>query len=137
MSNLDSINDDLTGSRSPAAKFAEPGDIVKGKLIGASKQQEREYETSELVTWPDGSPKFEYLIEIETEDDGPQTIYARNQLWTTIRDAVQASDAGVLEAGGTLAVKFTALGEPSKKGFHPPKLYSAKWEPPALLADDF
>lgn len=127
-------------STAAAVKFPEIGSMVDGTIVSGSERQQTEYGTGEPITWPNGEPKMEYPIVLDTED-GEVTLYAKNQLWVAVRDAIKAgSPNGLPEVGGRLQVKYIADGEPSKPGFNPPKVYKAKYEPPAKSSidiDDF
>ena len=127
--------DDMLGGGN-AVKFPEVGASVTGKILRAKSQPQTDFQTGEIVRWPNGDEKLEYVFWLDT-DDGEQTLYARNQLWIAVRDAIKASSPSQLpEVGGTLAVKYTGDGTPKQAGFNPPKLYAAKYTPaPAIDID--
>jgi hypothetical protein len=120
----------------PAVKFENVGDSVEGTILGARKVQQRDFNTGIPSTWDNGDPKWEYQFDLDV-DSVPHTLYARNQMWGVIREAIkETSPGGLPEEGGTLKVKFTELGEAKKAGFHPPKLYLAKYTPPTQVSID-
>lgn len=122
-----------------AVRFDDIGDSVEGTIVGARRQQMRDYDTGQPITWDNGEPKWEYLFDLNVDGEA-MTLYARNQLWVTVRDAIkETSPSGLPEVGGTLKVRFDSLGEPKKKGYSPPKLYKARYQPapaPAALSED-
>ena len=123
----------LAGSGAKAFAFGDVGDTISGTVTAVDKRQMKEYDSERLEVWPDGAPKFTWIFQLDTAD-GPQAIYVRGNMFTAVRSA--AAEAGISEMiGAKLSVRFDSLGEPSKKGFHPPKLFKAKWEPaPAASA---
>ena len=133
-----------------AFKFAALGDKVEGVIISAEERPQTDIQTGETKTWSDGNPMMQWVIVLATDlrdaeipdDDGHRAIYAKGGKATSedgksrtmqaaIIDAVKAAGAKVLEEGGTLAVAYTADGTPSARGFSPPKLYKARYAPPA------
>lgn len=135
--------DFLMGSASPSAKFPDVGTTVGGVItrIGDPIQQ-RDYATGTPKTWDDGSPQLHLPIDLQTDlrdpeitdDDGSRTLYIKGQMKKAITDAVRAAGAKMLEVGGTLTVTYSGNGEASKKGFNPPKVYTATYAPPANAA---
>jgi hypothetical protein len=131
---------DARGDSAPAFKFEQPGATVKGRIVSINERQQFKIGGTEPATWEDGNPKMQYVITLATDvrsheiedDDGHRRIFAPkpSAILRAILDAREAAGRGVrLEAGGVLAVRFTGLGEPKKKGFSPPKQYKAKYEP--------
>ena len=128
----------LSSGGGKAAKFEDIGDTVKGVVTAVEKRQLRNFADTGPETWPDGGPKFTWLITMET-DDGPQTLFVRGQMYTAVREAAVAAEITEM-IGATLAVKHTGLGTPSVKGYREPKLYAAKWTPGSPVSaqvDDF
>jgi hypothetical protein len=132
---LGSVNDFLMGGGIPSAKFETPGTVVSGKIVRTPEvQQQRDFDTGKPKFWDDGTPQKQIVVQLQTpvrdrqipDDDGVRVIYIRGNMLTAIRQAVRAAGAQ-LEAGGTLAITYTGDGEPSKRGFNPPKLYSATY----------
>ena len=134
------VNDLLEQSGAPACKFESPGDTHKGKVVSAQKRQQTDYGTGTPKFYDNGDPMWEIVITIDTgvEDSNGETekrLFARGAMLKAIREALK--DAGAkLEVGGELVVRYTEDGEPSKKGFNAPKLYKAKYTPPAPAAVD-
>lgn len=136
---LDEANEMLTKSGAPTAQFPTIGTTVKGKVTDAFKRQSIDFKTKEVERWPNGDPKDELVVTIDTgvEDDSGNTLrrfYCSGNMFTAVRNAIRET-TGRIEVGGTLAVQFYAEGEP-QKGLNPPKLYKAKYTPPAPAAVD-
>lgn len=144
---LDDLNDFLESGGIPSAAFENIGDSWRGQVIRAAKVQSRDFETGELQTWDDGSPKYQLNIDIQTDvrdpeingDDGVRRLYVRGNLLQATRQALRAKSAKLLP-GGFIEATYTADGTASKRGFQPPKMYTATWEPgtlpQGLSADD-
>lgn len=123
----------------PAAKFDEVGKLVKGVVSHVAVTNQTAFQSGDVLTWNDGSPRKQLVITLDTEeqdpeidaDDGTRRIYAKAQMLNAIRAAVRPH--GGIAEGGKLAVKFLKE-EPSKtKGFNPTKIYAAWYEPPAKM----
>lgn len=123
----------------PAAKFDSIGVMVKGTVLSAVVANQTKFQSAEVELWPDGKPKKQLIITLDTGDsdpeiegdDGTRRIYAKAQMLNAIRTAVRAH--GGIAEGGELAVKFVKE-EPSKtKGFNPTKVYQAWYRPPVKV----
>lgn len=129
----------FSGGGPASAKFKNIGDTVGGVITEEPKQQQqRDLQTNELQTWPDGNPKMQLVVTVQTDlrdpeiedDDGKRRIYVKGQMQKAIRDAVQSVGAGGLDVGGELHVTYIADGE--KKGnLTPPKQYRAQYVKPS------
>jgi hypothetical protein len=140
MTIADDALDLLANGGSPAAKFESPGDKTTGKVVSAQKRQQADYGTGAPKFYDDGNPMWEVVITVDTgEDDGKgdtcRRLFARGAMLKAVREALHEANAK-LEVGGELVVKYTEDGEPPKKGFNPPKLFKAKYTPPAPSAVD-
>jgi hypothetical protein len=131
---IDDMDAALEGD-APAIKFPEVGTTVRGRIVAAKQRQQKEFGSGKLLTWDNGEPRMEWVLTLDT-DEGLATLYAKSAMWGAIRDAVRSTPSGKWGSPlGTLTVKYVGDGEPSKPGFHPPKLYKAKYEPAAPPAD--
>lgn len=145
---------DTSTSSGKAARFDAVGDFIKGRIVSADERQQTDVETGEKLTWADGSPRMQWVITLATDlrddadDDGLRTVYAKGGNFTAatgegksmqsaIRDAVADAKAKVIAEGGTLTVKHSGLGEKKNKAYSAPKLYVAKYTPPAADLDPF
>jgi hypothetical protein len=128
---------ELEGTGAPAVKFAEIGDSIKGEIIDKQTMQQRDFITGQPKFWDDGGPMWQVIYTLATnrhddeEDDGERRLFAKSGVLTAIKLAVK--DAGVrnTEIGGILAVKFVSVGTPSRRGNNPPKVFDARYRPPA------
>lgn len=122
----------------PSASFdGNPPITHKGRVLGMNKQQQRDLDGNKKF-WDDGEPMWQLVFTIDTgiidpkidNDDGVRKIYAKAQMLGAIREAVKKSGHRGDLVGGTLAVKYIRDGETKKRGYNPPKVYAAKYEPP-------
>lgn len=130
------------GGGAPTAKFPTVGTVHKGRVLGMERKQQTAMGSNTPLTWEDGSPRWELVITIQTEeqddeiedDDGQRRIFSKGQQMKAIKEAVEVSGwRGSTLVGGTLAVKYIGDGKPSNPGFHPPKQFAAKFEAPAVV----
>lgn len=134
-------NELLMSAGARAAAFPEIGTTVTGTICAEPKvQQQTDIESGQPLTFANGDPRLQILIPLQTtlsetdDDDGVRTLYAKANLLKAIREAVVASGASGLEVGGELSVTYTGDGAASRRGYNPPKLYSAVYRPPAAQA---
>jgi len=121
--------DQLIMGAPPAAQFKDVGALVTGKILRVVARQATDFTTKEPKWWPDGAPQMEPVITLESAD-GPLTLYAGSRgLRDALREACRQAGAG-LRPGGTLAVRYTGDGTPSKPGMAAPKAYDAAYDPP-------
>ena len=137
----------LFGGGGRAAKFENVGDQVTGTVTFYDVVQQTAMETNEPLTWSDGKPRMQMIIDIQTdlgdgdEDDGIRRVYAKGgnyevaegtgtSLKDAIRDAVKKAGSKNFETGATLTVAFTGMGKKTNRGFAAPKLYRARYEVP-------
>lgn len=140
MSNDDAM-DFLFGGTTPSASFDGTPPIKHvGRVRATKKVQQRTFKTKEPEFWPNGDPKMQLVVTIETDerdpsiddDDGVRNLYIKGKAMTeAVRDAVKASGyRGGSLIGGTLGLAYVADG-PRESGLNAPKLYKAKFEPPS------
>ncbi|MDL5351126.1 hypothetical protein [Microbacterium sp. zg-YB36] len=111
-------------------QMAPFGTSVTGEILDIQVRQTRNVTTNEPEEWPDGNPKQQAIITLQTklredaEDDGQRTVYIK--LWGLQKKAlIEASR----EAGGGPVVRdsftatFTGLGKKTNPAFSAPKLY--------------
>lgn len=121
--------------------FETIGDKVSGLVVAAEAAQQIDMDTDQPATWPDGKPKMQVIVTLQTEldeeagDDGQRRVYLKGSKPTTsmgaVKAAIKAAGASGIEVGGKLQLAYTGDGEPTKKGWNAPKQYAAKYEPPA------
>lgn len=138
------VNDFLMSGGRPSAKFPTVGATVRGTVVDATVEQQRDFQSGELKFWKDGKPMNQAVVTVQTDerdpdiedDDGQRRLFVRGQMQAAVRDAVRKSGAGRLEVGGTLVVKYIR-DEPAKtRGFNPSKVYEAAYKPPASTGVD-
>jgi hypothetical protein len=100
-------------------------------------RQARKYGSTELATWPDGSPVIQTRIVLDPGNGAERVaLYAQGRMAHAITKALVDSNAADIEVGGHLTVTFSET-KPSKGGGQPAKHYTAKYVPPADLGDEF
>lgn len=133
---MSDVNDFLLSTGVPAAKFPTVGTTLRGTVLDARVEQQRDFATGEPKTFEDGNPVQQLVVTLSTDerdaeidgDDGTRRLYCRGQMLAALRTALRKANAR-LEAGGTLVVRYVGDGEPSKRGYNPPKLYEAAYKP--------
>lgn len=133
----------LFGSAAPTVKFDTPGVTVTGRIVDRKVNQQTDFKTGELLTWPSGDPRMQLIVTLQTDqrdpsvddDDGRRRLFVKGKRLTeAVRDAVKAAGVKKLEDGGTLTVTYVRDGVPENKGISPPKEYTASYQPPAVDA---
>lgn len=143
---MSDVNDFLMSGGVPAFSFETVGDEVEGTIVNSKLTPQTDFETGEPQTWPDGNPKMQIILDLETAlrdpekpyDDGIRRIYVKGNMLRAIRDAVR-QNGGQLLNGGWAKITHSGLGTPPKKGLHAPKLFTAEYKPPVsagISADD-
>lgn len=138
--------DFLFGGGGKAAKFEEVGDMVEGIIVGLKKTQQTSMEDGSLLFWPNGDPREQLVISLQTEaegedDDGIRNVYAKGGTYKVasgsgtsmkqaVADALKRAKATSIDEGGTLKVAFTGMGEKTNRGYSAPKLFTAKYTAP-------
>jgi Holliday junction resolvase RusA-like endonuclease len=124
MSIDDGVNDLLTGSGIATAKFSTIGTLHKGTIVAAKKRQQTEMGTGKPLTFDDGQPRMEVLIDLQTDerdpavedDDGLRRVYARGQMLKAIGEACRkAGAARGIEVGGQLALQAGRHSHPARR----------------------
>lgn len=136
-------NDFLTsgGSKVPSISFkdAAVGTAYKGTVVDFDVSQQRDFDTDEPAVWPDGNPKMQLVVTLQTElsdgadDDGLRRIYAPKSnapgsMFAAIREAVSTAGSK-LAKGATLVVQFSGTEPASNPKFNDRKLYTAAYAP--------
>lgn len=133
-------DDFLLGGGIASAKFPTIGTRVTGRVTEKPQvQQQRDINSGELKYWSDGQPMRQLAVTLATDerdpkitdDDGTRRIYVKAQMKNAVADAVRRAGASGLEVGGILTVTYVRDGEASKRGFNPPKEYTAEYTPAA------
>jgi len=126
-----------------SASFQAIGDAVVGFITRQPDvQQQRDFNTGQPKFWSDGNPMMQLRVVLMTEqrdpedpeDSGERAVYIRGNMQKAVAQAVRQAGAKGLEAGGKLLIKYSGDGEATQRGFNPPKLYQARYRPPAAEA---
>lgn len=136
-------NSFLMASGAKSAKFPTPGTKITGTIEDLAVTQQTDMGGAPKH-WDNGDPMMQLVVTLATderdpddaEDDGIRKLYLKggNKPTTSqgaVAAAVKTAGAKGLAEGGKLSVKYTGDGEPTQRGFSPPKEYAAKYEPPA------
>jgi hypothetical protein len=137
---------DLSGG-SKSWKPEAIGDKISGTIISAKRVQQTDFTSGEPLTWADGSPRWQTVVELQTDlrdqgddDDGIRSVWLKGG---TKFEAAQgkgvsgevalanaAKDAGLkdIDEGQKLTIAVTGLAKPTTRGFQPARLYQAKLE---------
>lgn len=144
---MSDVNDFLFGGGGKAAKFEEIGDECSGTITDVKVAQQTSMDDNTPLTWPDGSPRMQLIITLQTtehdgeDDDGIRKLYAKGGKYETasgtgtsmkdaIADAIKKAGATSIDEHGTLKVGYTGIGKKTNRAFNAPKLYRAVYEPP-------
>ena len=113
------------GDSLPGFKFAAIGDTIEGQIIDARQVDDRDMDGN-VRTWDNGDPRKVWVFDIDTDADGAAdtSLWVRGNLYSALRQALV--DAGVPTIGAYIKATHHAVGEPKKRGYHPPKLFAAK-----------
>lgn len=126
-----------TGSK--GIKFNSIGDTVTGTITRQPReQQSTKFGTTDPDFWPNGDPKMQILVDLNTalredaDDDGDRTLYVSSTAQKkAIGDAMRTAGASDIEIGGTLTITYTGNDPQSKNPANPKKLYTASYVKPS------
>ena len=124
--------------RGPSAKFPDVGDRYAGVITSVKRTPQTDFDSGEVLTWNDGTPRLQTLIELELADGTTTTLYAKGGAYTAASGTGQSMEAAIVAAvkaaggssirrGDMLAVAHTGLGKVSRKGMNAPKLFTAEY----------
>ncbi|MDF2848997.1 MAG: hypothetical protein K0R97_2979 [Oerskovia sp.] len=132
----------MGGGGVPSAKFATPGDSIKGRIIAPPQAyQVRDYDRNnpgagELKFYPSGDPIMAIYVDLATDlrdpsiedDDGIRRVYDEGRSRKEdVRTAVRNAGAAGLEVGATLELAFTHREDPEDKRSR--KFWQARYIP--------
>lgn len=141
----DDVNDFFMGNSAPSLSFLEIGTVHEGRVTHKTMIQARDFATKEPKFWPDGNPKMQAVITLQTDvrdpsvdnDNGLRRLFVGSGgMRSAITQAIKKAHATGIEIGGLLGVKYVRNGEAAQGGVNPPKVYAAKYEPPAHPEED-
>lgn len=131
-----------TGGRS--CKFEAIGDTVEGTIMRIDSRQRTEMGTGVPMTWKDGNPKMQLVIQLLTEqqeddeDDGMRNLYVPipSALQAAIAEAVRTAGQRGVGEGGVLKVQHHGTKAAEVKGYNPQKLYRARYVAPTVSVEN-
>ncbi|GLJ78656.1 hypothetical protein [Microbacterium imperiale] len=129
----------LFESSNKGLKFDVIGTTHTGTVKSAPRErQQTKYGTQEPDFWPNGDPKMQILVDLQTDqradahDDGERTLYvASKNMKKAIGEAIRAAQATDIMPGGVLTVTYVGNDPASKNPANPAKLYQAQYTAPA------
>jgi hypothetical protein len=126
---MNNADDFLGGDSLPAFRFANPGDTIKGQLVNVTKLEDKSPDGT-AKKWADGSPMHVWVFDLDENLDGkPEwAVWVRGNMVSAVREAMKAANLKPSDRP-IITIKHTELGEPTRKGYAPPKLFKAKAEP--------
>lgn len=130
---LDSLNSLMNGGGAKAFFNADsqPGAQVSGEVMSVEVTQVNDFKTKQLAFWPDGNPKQQIHIVLQTslppedeDDDGRRSLWVKG--WgvqiKALRDACRRAGVKAPSMGDVLTARFTGFGQRGNAS-QPPKLY--------------
>ena len=108
-----------------AAKWPHEGFVVEGVIKGAKMQQQRDYDDGTPLTWDNGDPRMQLVVDVQSEatgvtwkglqnkktvvpnDDGMRAMYVKGNLQKALSKALTAAGAK-FAAGAHLRVERVA-----------------------------
>lgn len=124
----------LAGGGKPTAKFPNQAfgtNHVGTILTEPTVEQQRDIDTGTPLTWPDGNPKLQMVVTIQTnerdasinDDDGQRRLFVRSGMRAAVQKAVKEAGVDYLAVGGVLSVTYTHDDGRAKQ-------YTATYTPP-------
>jgi hypothetical protein len=143
---MTNVDDMFKSESAPFLKFSTPGTKYVGVIADIEKRQQRDFQTGEPLSWPDGEPRWELVVTLTTDerdpdepkDDGKRRLAVKKgtQMWGALADALRQTSVPGPQVGAKLAIAYTGDGESKTRGFAPPKLYAFAYEKPTSKVDD-
>jgi len=130
-------NDILGRTGRPWAKWANIGDTVSGTVIEEpDTRQARDYESGEKMVWPNGEPKLEVIVPIQTGQTDPDILNDNGERlvvlpvgsprFRAVQSALKQAGSRGLYPGDKIAIRYVEDGPRSGKK-NPPKIYGATY----------
>ena len=107
----------------PSFKFAAVGATIAGTIVGPP----RLVDTDDL----NGGTSTKLVLDVLDDKGETWTVWVKpGRMARAVSQAVKTAGRDAIEEGGTIKLRYDADGDPTKPGFHPPKLFKCKYEPP-------
>jgi len=131
-------NDLLGRGGRPWAKWTNIGDVVSGTVLEEPEQrQSRDYESGELAVWPNGEPRLEVIVPLQTSlsdpdidnDNGERLVVlpAGSARFRAVQTALRKAGSKGLFPGDQLVIRYKEDGARVGKK-NPPKIYDAEYK---------
>ena len=123
------------------------GDSVSGIVVSASKEQQRDFDSGELMTWDNGDPRMEAVVIVSDtglrdpeldNDDGTRALHLRGGNYETAEGSGTSGEKALLEAinksgvrcdtGAKITATISGMAKPTGRGRNPAKLWTIKLE---------
>lgn len=131
------------GAGAPTVTFENKGDKIVGRILKHELVQQKDFATGNLLYWEDGQPRMQAVVTLQAEDfvplddddEGERRLFVKGQMQKAVRDAIGKTGHKGSLIGGRLGVIWAGEGDPPRPGLNRPKLYTAKFEPPASIPE--
>ena len=105
---------DALASGGSYLKWEHPGTTYTGIITDVTMRQSRKYESTDLDTWDDGTPKMQIVLTLATEyrdsgDDDDGTRMSSINLWSGQKKALVAACKAAGVAEPQIGQRYTAL----------------------------
>jgi hypothetical protein len=134
------------GGGGKSANFLVKGVLLKGVLMEPPTEKVQTDLDGNEKTFADGKKRTQLVLKLQTEerdpedenDTGVRWLYTKHQMILAIRESLKEQGLKTLAVGGTLEIAWTGDQKAAKAGYHPTKLFQARWTPPPLsfMADE-
>jgi|TARA_R110000764_G_scaffold11470_4_gene34410 hypothetical protein len=123
------------------------GDSISGIVVSAAKEQQRDFDSGDLLEWDNGDPRMESVIvvsdtgEVDPEadnDDGTRALHLRGGNYDVEEGSGTAGEKALLEAinksgircdtGVKITAKITGMAKVTGRGRNAAKLWTIKLE---------
>lgn len=131
--------DDFMAGGAKTVPFEQIGDSVTGVVLAPPEpRRQTDPESGEPKTFKNGQPMIMWALRIGTDlrdpqdpyDDGERMIYLKWKSQDAVKNAVRASGARGIEAGGILTLTLSGFGPKTKAAWSAPKEWTARYVPP-------
>jgi hypothetical protein len=133
------MSDDLEGflgGGPPGLKFPTKGTSYTLTLTGPPRmQQQQDFDTGELLEWPDGNPRMQMVIpgtipedewwdEYDDDNEGEARLFVKSGMRVALRDGLKRAKAKVADLDEDAVLEITYVKDGPREGRkQPPKIY--------------
>lgn len=119
----------------------EMGDEIEGDIISIKRVQQTDFTSGEPLSWSDGSPRMQTVLELATtltgsdDDDGRRTCWLKggnayepaqgkgHSGERALAEAAKAAGLTEIDEGAHLRIKCSGLAKATQRGYQPAKLF--------------